>query len=49
MKPHFSDLTPEQRDTFGDGCSWVPDFMFTADCRHHDFNYGRGGGLADKR
>lgn len=40
MKPTFSDLTIEQQQNFGDGCSWVPDFIFTADCRHHDFNSG---------
>lgn len=48
MKPHFSDLTKEQQLSFGDGCSYVPDFIFTADCRHHDFNYARGGRLKDK-
>ena len=48
MKPHFSDLTTGQRANFGDGCSWVADFHFTASCRHHDFNYYRGGSLKDK-
>ena len=48
MKPTFSQLTKEQQETFGNGCSFVPDFMFTADCRHHDFNYARGGYLKDK-
>jgi len=48
MKPTFSDLTPEQQATFGNGCTWVPDFIFTASCRHHDFNYSRGGYLKDK-
>lgn len=47
-KASFSDLTEEQRSHFGDGCSYVPDFIFTADCRHHDFNYSRGGYLIDK-
>lgn len=48
MKATFSDLTIEQQQNFGDGCSWVPDFIFTASCRHHDFNYGRGGNVLDK-
>jgi hypothetical protein len=48
MKPSFIDLTPQQQATFGNGCSLVPDFHYTASCRHHDFNYIRGGGLADK-
>ena len=54
MKPHFSQLTPKQQRTFGNGCGAgavllnVPDFIFTADCRHHDFNYLRGGTLGDK-
>lgn len=54
MKPHFSDLTPEQQKTFGNGCGlysrWlrVPQFQFTASCRQHDFNYTRAGGLKDK-
>ena len=48
MKAHFSQLTKEQQETFGNGCSWVPDFIFTANCRHHDFNYIRGGSIKDK-
>lgn len=48
MKPTFSDLTPEQQATFGNGCTFVPDFIFTANCRHHDFNFGRGGSILDK-
>lgn len=48
MKPTFTDLTIEQQQNFGDGCTFVPDFIFTASCRHHDFNYGRGGSLKDK-
>lgn len=53
MKPHFTDLTKEQQATYGNGCGLyanflnVPDFVFTASCRHHDFNYARGVG-ADK-
>lgn len=51
MKPSFSDLTEEQQKDYGNGCGspeyflGVPDFIFTASCRHHDFNYDRGGGL----
>ena len=48
MKPHFSDLTEEQQSEFGDGCTFVPDFIFTASCRHHDFNYTRGGWFKEK-
>lgn len=48
MKQTFLDLSLEERMNFGDGCSWVPDFIFTASCRHHDFNYSRGGYLLDK-
>jgi len=48
MKPTFSDLTPEQQATFGNGCTWVPDFHYTASCRHHDANYIRGFSLRDK-
>ncbi len=48
MKPTFTDLTPEQQATYGDGCSFVPDFHFTASCRHHDFNYERGGSVLYK-
>ena len=48
MKPHFTDLTPEQQATFGNGCTFVPDFHYTASCRHHDFNYVRGYRLVDK-
>ena len=48
MKPTFADLTPEQQAMYGDGCTFVPDFIFTASCRHHDFNYARGGWLKDK-
>lgn len=54
MKPKFSDLTPEQQKTFGNGCGlysrWlrVPQFAFKASCRHHDFLYVVGGGIKDK-
>jgi len=42
MKVSWSDLTPEEQATFGNGCSWVPDFIFTASCRQHDLNFVRG-------
>jgi len=53
MKPHFTDLTPEQQATFGNGCGLysrflrVPQFAFEASCRQHDFNFSRGGGIKD--
>ena len=53
MKPHFSDLTPEQQATFGNGCGLqakllrVPQFIFKASCNQHDFNYIRGGQFKD--
>jgi hypothetical protein len=47
-KVHWSDLTPKEQRNFGDGCTFVPDFIFTANCRQHDFNYCRGGWLVDK-
>ena len=54
MKPTFTDLTLEQRLSFGNGCGLearflrVPQFIFNASCKQHDFNYTRGGGLKDK-
>lgn len=48
MKATWSDLSPEEQLAFGNGCTWVPDFIFTASCRHHDFNYTRGGYLFSK-
>lgn len=48
MKTHWHDLTPAEQASFGNGCTIVPDFIFTANCRQHDFNYGRGRGLSDK-
>lgn len=47
-KPTFSDLPIALQETFGNGCTFVPDFIFTASCQHHDFNYCRGYGLKDK-
>ena len=47
-KVRWSDLTPQEQTNFGDGCTFVPDFIFTANCRQHDFNYTRGGSILDK-
>lgn len=47
-KVHWTDLTHREQQLFGDGCTFVPDFIFTANCRQHDLNYSRGGYLADK-
>jgi hypothetical protein len=46
----FKDLTPQEQAEYGNGCGLserclnVPDFIFTASCRHHDFNFERGCG-----
>jgi hypothetical protein len=48
MKVTWSDLSAEEQATFGNGCTWVPDFIFTASCRQHDLNYTRGGYLFAK-
>jgi hypothetical protein len=51
MKVSWNDLTPTEQANYGNGCGLtlrflnVPDFMFRASCRQHDFNYARGGGL----
>lgn len=45
----WSDLTKEEQENFGNGCGGltkffkVPDFIFEASCRQHDFYYHRGG------
>jgi len=44
MKPHFTDLTPEQQATFGNGCTFVPDLVFEKTCRKHDWFYSIGCG-----
>lgn len=47
---HWSDLTPEEQADYGNGCGAyanflnVPDFIFTASCRQHDFYYSIGCG-----
>ena len=48
MKPHFKDMSIEDQQNFGDGCTFVPDFIYTASCRIHDFGYSRSGSLKDK-
>ena len=54
MKQTFNNLTQEQMDTFGNGCGLsiklfnIKDVFFIADCRHHDFNYARGGDGLDR-
>lgn len=48
MKPSFTDLPIEVQQSFGNGCSFVPDFIFTASCQIHDFQYVRGKGIKDK-
>ena len=45
MMIHWEDLAEEDRRTFGNGCTFVPDFIFTASCQIHDFVYSRGGSL----
>ena len=48
-KVHWGDLTKTEQKNFGDGCGAlarglkVPDFIFKASCRQHDFYYSRGG------
>lgn len=48
MRPQFTQLKLSERQEYGNGCGlsarWlrVPQFIFTASCRHHDFNYERG-------
>jgi hypothetical protein len=45
----WRDLTTEEQENFGNGCGSlarffkVPDFIFGASCRQHDFSYSRGG------
>jgi len=54
MKAKWSQLTKEQQDTFGNGCGLnirllnLKDKLLTASCRHHDFNYARGGTKEDR-
>lgn len=51
----FGDLTDEQKDFIIDGCGKkggildVPDWIFTASCAHHDFNYWLGHTEEDRK
>jgi len=55
MKTHWSQLTKEQQECFGidRGCgagkTWflIPQFIFRADCKIHDYYYKRGGNFFD--
>ena len=50
---HWTELTKEQQSQF-EGCGpgkaqfLIPQFIFKASCRQHDFYYWRGGNLIDK-
>ena len=48
MKLHWYDVEPELIELNSNGCTFVPDFIFTASCDIHDFNYARGGWIKDK-
>jgi len=45
---HYRDLTQDQKDRISNGCGaakaalFIPNFIFEADCGHHDFYYWRG-------
>jgi len=53
-KQRWSDLTTDEQACYGNGCgagpifSMAPELLFNADCRQHDFYYGRGGDIIDK-
>lgn len=53
-KLKFKDLTEEEIQKISNGCGpmvrflRLPQFIFEADCRRHDFGYWRGGNLRDK-
>lgn len=57
-KVSWSELSAEQKINFGNGCGpdWLPEaltkllfgWFFEASCRHHDFNYQRGGDHKDR-
>lgn len=55
MKIRFRDLTPEQIKCISNGCGGkgsfipVPQFIFTASCDHHDFNYWLGYREEDRK
>lgn len=54
MKAHWSQLKPKQQSDFGNGCGFnikalhLEDKLLNASCRHHDFNYSRGGSQLDR-
>jgi len=54
MKLKYSDLTSKEKAIICNGCGGKgsiinpPNFMFTASCNHHDFNYWRGGTEVDR-
>ena len=51
---HYKDLTIKQIAKISNGCGggktalFIPNFIFEADCCHHDFYYWRGGNIFDK-
>jgi hypothetical protein len=51
---HYRDLTQEQKDKISNGCGsartalLIPNFIFEADCAHHDFLYWRGNTIFHK-
>ena len=51
----FRNLTDDQRAEICNGCGamggWFqpPDYIFTASCDQHDFNYWLGGGDAERK
>ena len=53
-KIKWRDLTSTEQAEFGNGCGTVetfclvPEFIFEASCRQHDFYYIRGGYILDK-
>ena len=52
-RTNWSDLTPEEQGIYGNGCGAgifkaVPELLFNACCRQHDFYYYRGGDVFDK-
>jgi len=54
-KIRYNELTKEQKEVICNGCGGKggklnpPDFMFTASCNHHDFNYWLGHTEEDRR
>jgi hypothetical protein len=55
MKVRFKDLTEDEIAYICNGCGGKggifnpPDFLFTASCYHHDFNYWLGGSEEDRK